>query len=111
MKYFDTLGEAITASNDNNKKLINILLKNGWINTNNSSPPKNAIEIFSYHYNVECNDSKGCKNVTNQGTVYRTDKNAISLRDAHKKLQTGGSNDIYFHKYLKYKKKYIDTKH
>jgi hypothetical protein len=129
MKYFDTLEAAITASNNNNMKLINLLLKNGWIDANNSSPPKNAIEVFSYHYNVECNDTKNCKNVENKGTVYRTDKKAISLRDAHKqlkKIQDGGSDqninvsknkptdlssDLYYNKYLKYKKKYIDAKY
>ena len=119
MKYFDTLEAAITASNNNNKKLIDILLKNGWVSANGNSPPKNAIEIFSYHYNVECNDTKSCKTVENKGTVYRTDKKAISLRDAHKQVkknQDGGSNnfnvsnDMYLHKYLKYKKKYIDSK-
>jgi hypothetical protein len=67
MKYFDTLEEAITASNNSNKKLINLLLKNGWNNAHDSSPPKNAIEIFSYHYNVECNDTKSCKTVENKG--------------------------------------------
>lgn len=117
MKYFDTLEEAINASNNNNRKLIDLLLKNGWVDANDSSPPKNAIEIFSYHYNVECNDTKSCKTVENKGTVYRTDKKAISLMDARKKIkkiQDGGnindaSNDVYFRKYLKYKKKYISA--
>ena len=70
MAYFDTLEKANTATNNNNKKLVNILLQNGWIAAKNTTLPKNALEIFSYQYNVEYCDKNECKNVNNHGTLH-----------------------------------------
>lgn len=122
--------QSLENSVETNKKLVVILEKNGWVKAKNGKIPSNTIESFLFDQ-TNCISGK-CEQ--SKIALYRTEKDVISLSNARKLIkeethqkskkrvkykiknrstQKGGylqNEDIYYHKYLKYKSKYYKEK-
>jgi len=77
------MSQSLENSVKTNKKLAEILEKNGWIKSTNGKIPNNPIESFFFDQ-TNCTSEKCEKSKI---ALYRTKKDVISLFDAHKLIK------------------------